>query len=182
MVQWLRIHFPTWNSVQCYLAAGMGEESRGEWIHVYVWLNPFVLHLKLSHRLLTGYTPMQNKKSKKKERKNLLFSTGIEGSIPGQGTKTPHATRQLRLRTTNYRPRALESLHHNQREAREPQWRSCVPPWKPGEAKINKLKHVGFHCVNKREEGTKKEAKYKPKITVRTCLESNITPMEWEDS
>ena len=71
--------------------------------------------------LLTGYTPIQNKKSKKKERKNLLFSIGAEVSIPGQGTKTPHSTRQLRLRTTNYRPRALECLHHNQREAREPQ-------------------------------------------------------------
>ena len=26
----------------------MGEEFRGEWIRVYVWLNPFALHLKLS--------------------------------------------------------------------------------------------------------------------------------------
>ena len=31
-------------------------------IHVYVWLSPFALHLKLSqHCLLIGYTPIQNK-------------------------------------------------------------------------------------------------------------------------
>ena len=26
----------------------MGRELRGEWIHVYVWLSPFAVHLKLS--------------------------------------------------------------------------------------------------------------------------------------
>ena len=30
-------------SAQCYEAAWMGEESGGEWIHVYVWLRPFAL-------------------------------------------------------------------------------------------------------------------------------------------
>ena len=37
-------------SAQCYVAAWMGGKFRGEWIHVYVyvWLSPFVLHLKLS--------------------------------------------------------------------------------------------------------------------------------------
>ena len=29
-------------------AAWMGAESGGEWIHVYVWLSPFTVHLKLS--------------------------------------------------------------------------------------------------------------------------------------
>ena len=38
----------TWNSAQYYVAAQMGGKSGGEWIHVYVWLNPFALHLKLS--------------------------------------------------------------------------------------------------------------------------------------
>ena len=32
-------------SAQCYEAAWMGEESGGEWIHVYVWLSPFALCL-----------------------------------------------------------------------------------------------------------------------------------------
>ena len=26
----------------------MGGEFKGEWIHVYVWLSPFTVHLKLS--------------------------------------------------------------------------------------------------------------------------------------
>ena len=38
----------TGNSAQCYVAAWMGEGFGGEWIHVYVWLSPFAVHLKLS--------------------------------------------------------------------------------------------------------------------------------------
>ena len=38
----------TWNSAQCCVAAWMGGEFGGEWIHVYVWLNPFTVDLKLS--------------------------------------------------------------------------------------------------------------------------------------
>ena len=46
----------TRNSAQCYGAAWMGGEFGEEWIHVYVWLSPFPVHLKLSqHCLLTGY-------------------------------------------------------------------------------------------------------------------------------
>ena len=46
--------YSTGNSAQCYVAAWMGGEFRGEWIHVYVCLNPFVVHLKLSqHCYLT---------------------------------------------------------------------------------------------------------------------------------
>ena len=42
-----------------------GRVLRGEWIHIYVWLNPFSIHLKLSqHCLLIGYIPVQNKKLK----------------------------------------------------------------------------------------------------------------------
>ena len=37
------------SSAQCYVAAWMGEEFGGECIHVYVWLRPFVVLLKLSH-------------------------------------------------------------------------------------------------------------------------------------
>ena len=36
------------NSAQCYVAARMGGEFGGEWIHVHVWLSPFAVHLKLS--------------------------------------------------------------------------------------------------------------------------------------
>ena len=29
------------NTAQCYVAAWIGGEFGGEWIHVYVWLRPF---------------------------------------------------------------------------------------------------------------------------------------------
>ena len=49
--------YSTGNSAQCYVAAWMGGESGEEWIHVYVWLSPFTVHLKLS-LLLISYTPI----------------------------------------------------------------------------------------------------------------------------
>ena len=63
------ILYSTGNSAQCYVAAWMGGEFGGEWIHVSVGLSPFAVHLKLSqHCLLIGYTPIQNKKFKKKKK------------------------------------------------------------------------------------------------------------------
>ena len=38
----------TENSAQCYVAAWMGREFGWDWKHVYMWLNPFAMHLKLS--------------------------------------------------------------------------------------------------------------------------------------
>ena len=35
-------------TAQCYVAALLGGECGGEWIHVYVWLSPFAVHLKSS--------------------------------------------------------------------------------------------------------------------------------------
>ena len=35
-------------SAQCHVAARMGGEFGGEWVHVYVWLSPFTAHLKPS--------------------------------------------------------------------------------------------------------------------------------------
>ena len=40
--------YSTWNSTQCYVAAWMGVEFGGEWIHVYMWLSPSAVHLELS--------------------------------------------------------------------------------------------------------------------------------------
>ena len=40
--------YSTWNSAQCYVPAWMGVGFGGEWIHVYVWMSPFTVHLKLS--------------------------------------------------------------------------------------------------------------------------------------
>ena len=40
----------------------MRGEFGEEWIHVYVWLNPFAIYLTLSqHCLLIGHTPIQKK-------------------------------------------------------------------------------------------------------------------------
>ena len=36
------------NSAQCRVAVWVGEESGEEWLHVYLWLSPFSVHLKLS--------------------------------------------------------------------------------------------------------------------------------------
>ena len=36
------------HSAQCYVAAWMGGEFGGEWIHVHVWLSPFAVHRKPS--------------------------------------------------------------------------------------------------------------------------------------
>ena len=38
----------TGNSAQCHGAAWVGGEFGGEWTHVYAWLSPFPVHLKLS--------------------------------------------------------------------------------------------------------------------------------------
>ena len=46
------------NSALCHVAAWMGGEFGGEWIHVYAWLSPFAVHLKLLMSLLISYTPI----------------------------------------------------------------------------------------------------------------------------
>ena len=40
----------TGNSAQCYIAAWVGKQFDGEWIHVYVWPNSFTVHMKLSQQ------------------------------------------------------------------------------------------------------------------------------------
>ena len=40
--------YNTGNSAQCYVAAWMGGEFGGEWIHAYVWMSSSAVHLKLS--------------------------------------------------------------------------------------------------------------------------------------
>ena len=36
--------YNTGKSAQCYVAVSMKGQSKGEWIHVYVWLSPFTVH------------------------------------------------------------------------------------------------------------------------------------------
>ena len=40
--------YSTWNSTQYYVPVWMGGYLGVEWIHVYVWLSPFTIHLTLS--------------------------------------------------------------------------------------------------------------------------------------
>ena len=40
--------YSTGNSAQYYVTTLMGKEIGKEWIHVYVYLNHFAVHLKLS--------------------------------------------------------------------------------------------------------------------------------------
>ena len=52
----------------------MEREFGGKWIHVYVCLSPFAVHLKLSQHLLISYTVIENKtqNSKSTIKKNLI--------------------------------------------------------------------------------------------------------------
>lgn len=53
VIKWITnkdLLYSAWNSVQCYKAAWMGGESRGEWKCIYLWLSPFAVHVKLSYR------------------------------------------------------------------------------------------------------------------------------------
>ena len=57
----------SWNSAQCYVAAWMEREFRGEWIHVYVCMaESLCCSPETITTLLIGYTPIQHKKLKKK--------------------------------------------------------------------------------------------------------------------
>ena len=50
-VKWItnkELRYSKGNSAQCYMAACVGGEFGEEWIHVYIWLNPFAIYLKLS--------------------------------------------------------------------------------------------------------------------------------------
>ena len=60
--------YSTWDSALCSVVAWVGTESGGEWMHVYVWLSPFAeTGPETITALLIGYTPIQNKKLKKKD-------------------------------------------------------------------------------------------------------------------
>ena len=77
-LKWITVKillYSTKNSAQCFTLAWTGGEFGGEWIHPYVWVSPFSVHLKLSHQL---YAPIQNKsffffnKNSEKPRKSFL--------------------------------------------------------------------------------------------------------------
>ena len=50
-IKWItnkQLLYSTGNSAQCCVAAWMGGDCGGEWIHVHVWMSPFAVHLRLS--------------------------------------------------------------------------------------------------------------------------------------
>ena len=55
--------YSTCNSAQYYVAALIEREFGGEWIHAYVWLSQFTVHLRLpQYYLLIIYITIQTKK------------------------------------------------------------------------------------------------------------------------
>ena len=79
--------YSTRNSAQCSAAAWMGKGLGGEWIHVYVWLSPFAIHLNY-HSIVNRLYPNTKKKLEKEEFTNLQcellnFSASLEtGTLP----------------------------------------------------------------------------------------------------
>ena len=60
--------YSTWNSAQCYVAARMRGEFGGEWLHGYIRLSPFAVHLKQSQHCIV--MPVLQYKIKIKVKKN----------------------------------------------------------------------------------------------------------------
>ena len=57
----------TGKSAQCCVAAWMGGGFVGEWMHVYVWLSPFAIHLQLSQRCSASVLQYEVKSFKKRK-------------------------------------------------------------------------------------------------------------------
>ena len=51
--------YSTWNSAQCYMAAWIGGEIKGQWIYVFKWLSPICCPSETT-TLLISYTPTKN--------------------------------------------------------------------------------------------------------------------------
>ena len=59
--------------------------------------------------------------------KNLLYNAGDAGSIPGQGTKIPHAAGQLSLRATTTEPAHLNKRARVPQTTEPPRPGACAP-------------------------------------------------------
>ena len=58
----------------------MGGEFKGEWIHVYVWLSPFTVHLKLSQYCQSHIPQNKIKSFFKKKKKTLIPNVIVFGN------------------------------------------------------------------------------------------------------
>ena len=68
------LEYLAWKSAQCYVA-GMGREFGREWIHVYVRLSPFAVHLKLYQHCQLAIP--QYKMRSLKKCKNIHINTAV---------------------------------------------------------------------------------------------------------
>ena len=67
----------TENSAECYVPAWMGGGFRGEWIHVYVRLSPFAVHLKLPQHCESAISQNTQKILKLDKKKKRPSSRGL---------------------------------------------------------------------------------------------------------
>ena len=70
--------YNTGNSIRCYVAAWMGGEFGGEWMHRYVWLSPFAVHLKLSQHCQSAIPQYKIKSLKNKKGIYRCISNGTQ--------------------------------------------------------------------------------------------------------
>ena len=120
--------YSTGNSAQYYVAAWMGGEFGGECIHVYVWLSPFVVHLKLSNIVNWLYESESRSVVSDSLPSHRLYSTGnspgnntgvgsrslLQGICPTQGLN-PGLPRYRRiLYQLNHQFSSVHSLSHVQ--------------------------------------------------------------------
>ena len=75
--------YGTWSAAQCYVAAWMGRESGGEWIHVSVRLSPSAVHLKLPQHCSSAI-PQYKIKFKIKKIKKIGAEWGLKSIFPAK--------------------------------------------------------------------------------------------------
>ena len=81
--------YSTGDSAQCYVASQMGGELGGEWIHGYIYTaESLCCPPEISTSLVTGCTPIKDKKSKKLFSKNIkngrnehIYKTKMESQM-----------------------------------------------------------------------------------------------------
>ena len=81
--------YSTENSSQCYGAAWMGGEFGGEWIHIYVWLSPFSVHLRLSQHCSLAILQYKIKSLGKMKKQKERGGRDEEAKVP-RGSRTGH--------------------------------------------------------------------------------------------
>ena len=83
--------YSSWNSVQCYVAAWIGGEFEGEWIHGYVWRSPFSVNLKLPQHCSLAIPQYKIKSSKNSVPSYISITVTVSSpdlpSSPGQRSK-----------------------------------------------------------------------------------------------